>query len=137
MPRCGVRSPRPGEAPAPPPHSSPTPGDLHAECLPRGARARERPPSTPQGPPPRGHPRAACAALVWWVQSVYVPPEHRRKGYFKRLYALVREEARQRGAAGVRLYADDSNADAHATVRVCPTSGAVPHERRRTGAAQC
>lgn len=53
------------------------------------------------------------AAQVWWVQSVYVPPSHRRKGYYRRLYEQVREEARQAGAAGVRLYADDGNKRAH------------------------
>ncbi|GBF87823.1 GCN5 family acetyltransferase [Raphidocelis subcapitata] len=57
------------------------------------------------------------AAQVWWVQSVYVPPQHRRRGYYRRLYELVREEARKKGAAGVRLYADADNATAHEAYR--------------------
>lgn len=57
------------------------------------------------------------AAQVWWVQSVYVPPAHRRKGYYRRLYERVREEARAAGAAGVRLYADNGNGRAHDTYR--------------------
>ncbi|KAI8474044.1 MAG: acyl-CoA N-acyltransferase [Monoraphidium minutum] len=57
------------------------------------------------------------AAQVWWVQSVFVPIAHRRKGYYRRLYEMVREEARRAGAAGVRLYADDGNGRAHEAYR--------------------
>lgn len=57
------------------------------------------------------------AGVVWWIQSVYVPPEHRQKGHFKQLYSAVRDEAQKAGAAGLRLYADDHNIKAHAAVR--------------------
>ena len=50
-------------------------------------------------------------------QSVYVVPEHRRQGHFKRLYEYVRAEAQRQGAAGLRLYADIGNTHAHAVVR--------------------
>ncbi|KAG2485444.1 hypothetical protein HYH03_015823 [Edaphochlamys debaryana] len=53
------------------------------------------------------------AADVWWVQSVYVRPEYRRRGYFRALYAHVRAEAQAAGAAGLRLYADVGNERAH------------------------
>lgn len=54
--------------------------------------------------------------VVWWIQSVYVTPEHRQQGYFKQLCAAVRDEAQKAGAAGLRLYADDDNKKAHAAV---------------------
>jgi GNAT superfamily N-acetyltransferase len=49
---------------------------------------------------------------VWWVQSVYVHPDHRRRGVFRALYAHARAEARSAGAVGIRLYVDDHNAAA-------------------------
>lgn len=58
------------------------------------------------------------AADVWWVQSVYVSPQWRGRGLFRRLYSQVRAEAVRSGAAGVRLYADDSNSKAHAAYEV-------------------
>ncbi len=48
---------------------------------------------------------------------MYVLPEHRRQGYYKQLYQLVRTEAEQTpGVVGIRLYADDKNETAHAAV---------------------
>src|SRR3954452_8892223 len=35
---------------------------------------------------------------IWWVQSVYVHPEYRRRGIFRTLYAHARERARAAGA---------------------------------------
>ncbi|WIA10628.1 hypothetical protein OEZ85_010810 [Tetradesmus obliquus] len=55
------------------------------------------------------------AAVVWWIQSVYVKPQHRKQGHFKALYNHVRDEAHKAGAAGLRLYADAANTRAHAT----------------------
>jgi GNAT superfamily N-acetyltransferase len=49
---------------------------------------------------------------LWWIQSVYVPKEARGKGYFRRLYEAVRDEARQTDAPGLRLYVDTSNTTA-------------------------
>jgi GNAT superfamily N-acetyltransferase len=54
--------------------------------------------------------------MVWWIQSVYVPPQHRKKGHFKQLYKKVREAAAAAGAAGLRLYADADNHGAQRTV---------------------
>ena len=53
---------------------------------------------------------------LWWIQSVYVHPDHRRKGYFRQLYDHVRDVAQREKAGGLRLYADASNARAHTTV---------------------
>lgn len=54
-------------------------------------------------------------APVWWLQSVYCAPQHRRKGAFGEIYAHVRAAAAAGGAAGVRLYAEEGN-DAAAAV---------------------
>ncbi len=53
---------------------------------------------------------------LWWIQSVYVHPQHRRKGYFRQLYMHVKQLAQSQEAGGLRLYADNTNARAHTTV---------------------
>lgn len=54
---------------------------------------------------------------VWWIQSVYIPPPHRRRGVYRALHERVREEAGRRGAVGLRLYVDRDNRGAQATYR--------------------
>ena len=49
------------------------------------------------------------ATQIWWIQSVYVAPDARRRGVYRALHEAVREEARQSGAAGLRLYVDARN----------------------------
>ena len=52
----------------------------------------------------------------WWIQSVYVAPEHRRSGVFAALYAHVEQSARNTPAViGLRLYVENANADAQRT----------------------
>ena len=52
----------------------------------------------------------------WWIQSVYVPPEHRRQGVFAALYRNVEETARATaGVIGLRLYVERDNAAAQRT----------------------
>lgn len=47
---------------------------------------------------------------LWWIQSVYVHPEHRRAGVFRALYAHVVETARRAGdVRGIRLYVERGN----------------------------
>jgi len=54
----------------------------------------------------------------WWIQSVYVRPEHRRRGVYRRLYRhLQRLAARERAVCGFRLYVEQGNRRAHATYR--------------------
>jgi GNAT superfamily N-acetyltransferase len=49
----------------------------------------------------------------WWIQSVYVSPEFRRRGVFRALHAHVREAARSAGSVcGLRLYVHEHNARA-------------------------
>lgn len=54
-------------------------------------------------------------ADIWWIQSVYVHPDHRRRGWYRRMYAHVQDEARAAGAAGLRLYVEQNNTRAQAT----------------------
>jgi GNAT superfamily N-acetyltransferase len=52
---------------------------------------------------------------IWWIQSVYVHPEFRRRGVFGTIYRHVEQLARRSGAAGLRLYVVKHNAPAQAT----------------------
>lgn len=52
---------------------------------------------------------------IWWIQSVFVHPDHRRGGVFKTLYDHVRRVARDSKAAGLRLYVERENFNAQAT----------------------
>ncbi|HUS86428.1 MAG TPA: GNAT family N-acetyltransferase [Bacteroidales bacterium] len=52
---------------------------------------------------------------VWWFQSVYVLPEFRRHGVFRKMYTHVRELALSSGVAGLRLYVESNNNRAHLT----------------------
>ncbi|MFQ5993074.1 MAG: GNAT family N-acetyltransferase [Nitrospiraceae bacterium] len=54
-------------------------------------------------------------ANFWWIQSVYVHPEWRRQGIYRRMHAAVLDEARtQGGICGIRLYVEGSNTIAQA-----------------------
>lgn len=53
--------------------------------------------------------------VVWWLQSVYVTPAHRRTGVFRALYSHVEREARAAEAVGLRLYVERDNTRAHRT----------------------
>jgi GNAT superfamily N-acetyltransferase len=46
---------------------------------------------------------------IWWVQSVYVKKEWRRKGVFTKLLIYVQHKADEQGVAFLRLYAHKSN----------------------------
>ena len=52
---------------------------------------------------------------IWWIQSVYVHPEHRRRGIFSALYRHVESLANDNNACGLRLYVEDSNERAQKT----------------------
>ena len=56
------------------------------------------------------------AGQFWWIQSVYVAPNWRRRGAFAALFNAVRERARQSpDACGLRLYVERDNAGAQDT----------------------
>lgn len=45
----------------------------------------------------------------WWIQSVYVKPEHRRKGLFTSLFHNLIKKAKETGVKKVRLYVETEN----------------------------
>jgi GNAT superfamily N-acetyltransferase len=52
----------------------------------------------------------------WWIQSVYVRPEARRRGVFSLLYRHLERLARSSpDVCGIRLYMEAQNRTAHAT----------------------
>lgn len=52
----------------------------------------------------------------WWIQSVYVRPEARRRGVFRSIFTHIEREARAQGdVIGLRLYVERENTAAHAT----------------------
>jgi GNAT superfamily N-acetyltransferase len=53
---------------------------------------------------------------IWWIQSVYVAPEFRRRGVYSALHQSVLAEAREAGdVVAVRLYVDGDNTGAQTT----------------------
>ncbi len=54
----------------------------------------------------------------WWIQSVYVLPDYRRQGLYRRLYEAVRQlAAGEDDVCGFRLYVEHNNAVAQQTYR--------------------
>ena len=54
----------------------------------------------------------------WWIQSVYVRPEYRRRRIYTQLYRHVQQLAAEDPAAcGFRLYVERENAQAQAVYR--------------------
>ncbi|MBE9230478.1 GNAT family N-acetyltransferase [Cuspidothrix issatschenkoi LEGE 03284] len=57
--------------------------------------------------------------LYWWIMSVYVDPDFRRQGVFRKLYQFVKQEAQkpQHGfkICGFRLYVERDNLVAQKT----------------------
>jgi len=49
----------------------------------------------------------------WWIQSVYILPDFRGRGIYRRLYEFVKETARERqDVYGFRLYVERENLNA-------------------------
>ncbi|HEX7420494.1 MAG TPA: GNAT family N-acetyltransferase [Thermoanaerobaculia bacterium] len=56
--------------------------------------------------------------VVWWIQSVYVRPEFRRRGVYAGLYNHVKQIAeRDPNVRGIRLYVDRRNTSAQEVYR--------------------
>lgn len=54
--------------------------------------------------------------MLWWIQSVYVHPDCRRRGVFSALFGHVQHLAEtDPGVVGIRLYVDKGNERAQAT----------------------
>jgi ribosomal protein S18 acetylase RimI-like enzyme len=53
---------------------------------------------------------------IWWLQSVYIHPDYRRRGIFRRLFdTLLAEAEADPNVVGLRLYVESDNTPAHAT----------------------
>lgn len=53
---------------------------------------------------------------IWWIQSVYVHPDARRRGVFSALYAHLLQRAKDQGdVVAIRLYVEEDNARAKKT----------------------
>jgi ribosomal protein S18 acetylase RimI-like enzyme len=56
--------------------------------------------------------------VYWWIQSVYVRPEFRRQGIYRKLYEYVRAKAaKARNVCGFRLYVERENTVAQNTYK--------------------
>ena len=52
---------------------------------------------------------------MWWLQSVYVKPSHRKQQVFKSMLKFIEESAAEKNVVCIRLYMDKENARAHQT----------------------
>lgn len=65
---------------------------------------------------------------LWWIQSVYVHPDFRRQGIFKRLYQHIETLARENPIVrGLRLYVEEDNAAGQAVYKKLGMSRAGYH----------
>ncbi len=56
--------------------------------------------------------------MFWWIQNVYVHPDHRRHGHYRRLHEHIRGlAATDPEVCGLRLYVEHENRGAQATYR--------------------
>ena len=76
------------------------------------------------------------AQYYWWVQSMYVVPDHRGRGLVEMLIGTVSAEARNRGAADLRLYVHEQNSRAIRAYRRCGFSG-LPYRIMSKHQGQC
>ena len=54
--------------------------------------------------------------VFWWIQSVYILPDHRRKGIYRTLYEFVKKRALEdANVCGFRLYVEKGNLSAQRT----------------------
>lgn len=63
-------------------------------------------------------------STVWWLQSVYVLPEFRKQGIFRKMYKHVKSEVeKQPNVSGIRLYMVTSNTVAASTYEAVGMDG--------------
>jgi GNAT superfamily N-acetyltransferase len=67
------------------------------------------------------------AGYYWWIQSLYIKPEHRGRGLLERLVQTVRESAGKNKALDLRLYVHKNNDRA---IRAYRKSGFVDADYR-------
>ncbi|MEX5218242.1 MAG: GNAT family N-acetyltransferase [Nitrospira sp.] len=57
-------------------------------------------------------------AQFWWIQSVYVDTQWRRRGVYRRLHDSIRKRAQTTpGVCGIRLYVEQNNTTAQDAYR--------------------
>ena len=62
--------------------------------------------------------------MVWWLQSVYIVPLHRRKGVFKKMYNHILQTIQNDGSIiGLRLYVDKTNTRAQKVYQAMGMNG--------------
>ncbi len=59
-------------------------------------------------------------ASYWWIQSLYIQPEHRGKGVFEQILHTLEQAAASTGGRELRLYVEKANARA---IRVYERNG--------------
>lgn len=52
------------------------------------------------------------AGYYWWIQSLFIAPEHRGRGLIDRLVRTVQEEMERQGGLELRLYVHQQNKQA-------------------------
>jgi GNAT superfamily N-acetyltransferase len=67
------------------------------------------------------------AGYYWWIQSMYLKPEFRGKGWMEKLMGTVRQAARDGGALELRLYVHRNN---HKAIRAYQKVGFAESEYR-------
>ncbi|MEF9931161.1 MAG: GNAT family N-acetyltransferase [Bacteroidales bacterium] len=61
---------------------------------------------------------------VWWIESLYVLPEYRRKGIFKQMYEYLKSLAMANdNIKGIRLYVDKRNTRAQKAYQAIGMNG--------------
>lgn len=60
--------------------------------------------------------------LFWWIQSVYIHPDSRRMGIYRKLYDFILSESKKHTVCGIRLYVDKDNLAAKKTYLKCGMS---------------
>jgi GNAT superfamily N-acetyltransferase len=69
---------------------------------------------------------------IWWIQSVYVHPEHRGQGIFRALFDHIESTARSTGdVVGLRLYVEVQNARAQRVYEAMGLAGGEYHVMER------
>lgn len=78
--------------------------------------------------------------MFWWIQSVYVLPEERRKGIYTRLYQFIQECASNNpDICGFRLYVEKNNLlakNTYSTLGMNPTQYEI-YEHVKPGTRFC
>ncbi len=56
--------------------------------------------------------------MIWWIHSVYVHPDFRELGIYRKMYAYLKSEVKNRDdLGGLRLFVDRNNLRAQAVYR--------------------